>query len=380
MGPGTNTRLVAGCMTGTSIDALDCALVRIEGNGMQMRPELLATLSRDLGPLRQGLRALAEQQPMTAGALATLARDFALLHAHALEDLTADHGLDLVCVHGQTVFHSPPVSWQLMNPWPIVQSLGVPVVFDLRGADIAAGGQGAPITPIADYLMFSQHESLRPFCCVVNLGGFANVTALVTNPVQHNEPVVYGFDICACNQLLNSIARLKLNAEYDSNGESAARGEVQADAATQLASILHESRKKRRSLGTGDEAFDWIHAHAEGMTGNDLAATACEAIARIISLECKDFGPMILAGGGVKNKGLLGALRRNANAAGIPRIHLSDEFGVPIDFREAMEFAILGALCQDGIPITIPRITKVEPPAPLSGSWAFPSRVDKVNT
>ncbi|MBX3389630.1 MAG: anhydro-N-acetylmuramic acid kinase [Phycisphaeraceae bacterium] len=380
MGPRANTRLVAGCMTGTSIDALDCALVRIEGKGMQMRPELVATLSRDLGQLRPALRALAQQQPMTAGAIAALARDFALLHAHALEELTAEHGLDLVCVHGQTVFHTPPVSWQLLNPWPIVRSLGVPVVFDLRGADLAAGGQGAPITPIADYLLFSQSESLRPFCCVVNLGGFANVTALVTNPVQHNEPTVHGFDICACNQLLNSIARLKLNAEYDSNGASAVRGAVQADAAKQLAGILLESRQKRRSLGTGDEAFDWIHAHADGMTGDDLAATACEAIARRIVSECKEFGPMIVAGGGVKNEGLLAALRRSANAAGIPRIHRSDEFGVPIDFREAMEFAILGALCQDGLPITIPRITKVESPAPLSGSWAFPSRVDKVNT
>lgn len=373
MGTRAHVRLVAGCMTGTSIDALDCALVRIEGEGFQIRPELITTLSRDLGPLRQGLRAMAEQEPMTAGAIAVLARDFALLHAHALEDLAADHGLDLVCVHGQTVFHSPPVSWQLMSPWPIVRSLGVPVVFDLRGADLAWDGQGAPITPIADYLLFSRHEELKPFCCVVNLGGFANVTAMVTRaPEPHSQPTIRGFDICACNQLLNLIARSKLKAEFDADGAAAGRGRVDAAASEKLANLLIESQRKRRSLGTGDESFGWIHAHAEGMSGEDLSATACDAIARTIAGACRDFGPMILAGGGVKNRTLLSSLRRHAAMAGSNAV-LSDRFGVPAEFREAMEFAVLGALCQDKVPITVPAVTKVEAPAPLSGSWAFPA-------
>jgi len=364
-------------MTGTSVDALDCALVQIEGHGFQMQASLIATLSRDLGPLRPKLRALAEQKPMSAGEIAGLARDFSLLHARAIEDLTVDHGAHLVCVHGQTVFHAPPVSWQLMNPWPIVQALGVPVVFDLRSADLAAGGQGAPITPLADYLLFARHEKLKPFCCVVNLGGFANVTAMVTRSSEpHPQPTVHGFDICACNQLLNLIARSKLDAEYDKDGAAAARGTVDSDAAQHLADMLLESRRKRRSLGTGDETFDWIHKNAASMSGRDLAATACDAIARTIVSECKDFGPMIVAGGGVKNQTLLASLRRHALPAGNSSVTLSDEFGVPAEFREAMEFAVLGALCQDKVPITIPAVTKVAAPAPLSGSWAYPTQAE----
>lgn len=367
-------RLVAGCMTGTSIDALDCALVRIDGHGLRMRATLLATRSCDLGRLRPALRSFAEQRPMSAGEIAALTHDFAKLHADVLSDLRADHGLDLVCVHGQTVFHAPPVSWQLMNPWPIVRRLGVPVVFDLRAADLASGGQGAPITPLADYLLFSPHERLQPRCCVVNLGGFANATAIGTQASgSASTPTIEGFDICACNQLLNLIARTKLNAEYDEDGDGAGRGKIDAAASEQLASILLESRQKQRSLGTGDESFGWIHSHTERMNGEDMSATACDAIARTIAAQCKDFGPMAVAGGGVKNRTLVESLRRHAASAAGGRVSLSDDFGVPAEYREAMEFAVLGALCQDGVPITVPTVTKVCSPAPLSGSWAYPT-------
>lgn len=369
----SSPRLVAGCMTGTSIDALDCALVRIDGHGFEISASLIATSSRDLGTLRSALRSLAEQKPMNAGEIATIAHELALLHAAALDDLTADHGLDLVCVHGQTVFHAPPVSWQLMNPWPIVHRRGVPVVFDLRSADLAAGGQGAPITPLADYLLFSRHEVLKPVCCVVNLGGFANVTAMVTRDREpHGQPAIHGFDICACNQLLNLIARSKLGAEYDNGGIAAARGRIDAAAAQELAGVLLESRRKRRSLGTGDESFGWVHAHGDRMSGEDLSATACDAIAQTIVSQCKEFGPIVVAGGGVKNQSLLASLRGHAQAHG-SSVLLSDQLGVPAEFREAMEFAVLGALCQDRVPITIPSVTRVGSPAPISGSWAYPT-------
>src|SRR5690349_11659226 len=138
-------RRVVGCMTGTSIDALDASLVEIDGHGLAMRAKPVRNLTRDLGDLAPRLRALAEQQPMTAGQIAAIARDFALLHASAILELLAGEKADLICVHGQTVFHQPPLSWQLMQPAPIAQAVGCPVVYDLRQADLAAGGQGAPI-------------------------------------------------------------------------------------------------------------------------------------------------------------------------------------------------------------------------------------------
>lgn len=133
-------------MTGTSLDSLDVALVEIHGTGLELRADVVRCLTRPLGSLTGPLRALAAQQPATAGRISTLARELATLHVYALHELVGEEPVDLIAVHGQTVFHHPPASWQLINPAPIAQALRTPVVFDLRAADLAAGGQGAPIT------------------------------------------------------------------------------------------------------------------------------------------------------------------------------------------------------------------------------------------
>ena len=171
----SSVELIAGCMTGTSLDGLDAALVRVSGTDLSMRAEVVRAISRPLGRLARPLRRLAEQHPMTAGEVAVLSRDFALLHVKTLRELLGRERPALVSVHGQTVFHAPPVSWQLMNPAPIVEALDVPVVFDLRAADLARGGEGAPITPLADFVFFRSETRTR---MVVNLGGFCNVTLL----------------------------------------------------------------------------------------------------------------------------------------------------------------------------------------------------------
>jgi anhydro-N-acetylmuramic acid kinase len=169
------TRRVVGCMTGTSLDGIDLALVEVTGTGLGMSARFARGLSAPLGPAADSLRALAAQEPMTAGQVARLSLQFAAAHAQALTDLLGGERSDLVCIHGQTVFHAPPASWQLLNPFPIARAASAPVVYDLRQADLAAGGQGAPITPIADFVLFRHAQESR---AVVNLGGFCNVTLL----------------------------------------------------------------------------------------------------------------------------------------------------------------------------------------------------------
>ena len=192
-------RLVFGCMTGTSLDGLDTVLAEIAGRGLRMRVTIRDRRSARLGRLAAPLRALAEQQPCTAGAIARLARDFSLLHARVL----ARFGVtpDLVVVHGQTVFHAPPVSWLLLTPAVIAERLGCAVISDLRAADLAAGGEGAPITPLADLILYGHARERRT---VINLGGFCNLTRLPAG----REPVgIRGGDVCACNQVLDAVAR-----------------------------------------------------------------------------------------------------------------------------------------------------------------------------
>jgi 1,6-anhydro-N-acetylmuramate kinase len=213
-----NARRAIGCMTGTSIDSLDVALVEITGTGLAMTAHFVRGHTVSLGELAPRLRALAEQEPMTAGEIATLSREFALLHVEAVRALMRDEPspADLICVHGQTVYHKPPVSWQLLTPSIIAHEVGVPVVHDLRAADLAKGGQGAPITPIADWVFFGH---LPGPLGIVNLGGFCNVTLLpgadATIAESQELNAIKGMDVCACNQLLDAIARKLLNREYD---------------------------------------------------------------------------------------------------------------------------------------------------------------------
>lgn len=333
-----------------------------------MKASLVRASSQPLGALRAPIRAIAEQKPTNAGEIAKIAMELGVLHADAIKKLLGSDHANLVCVHGQTVFHAPPFSWQLMNPWPIVRAVLVPVVFDLRGADLASGGQGAPITPLADQILLAARAGLERGCCVVNLGGFANATLLTGG--KSNDASVRGFDICVCNQLLDRIARETMGCEFDKDGREAANGHVDARAATELAQLLSHSSGNIRSLGTGDEYFSWLEVQRTRLPAWDLAATACDAIASVIAERCRGSGPMLLAGGGSRNRTLFAAIGRKAAGSGIPSVHLSDEFGLSSEFREAMEFAVLGALCQDRVPITLPGVTGVRGTAPISGAWA----------
>jgi len=360
-------RHVIGCMTGTSIDALDAALVVIRGEGLAMRCEFVRGVSRPFGDLAGELRLLATQERFAARDIARLALALGEHHAAAVKDVMRGASMpraELVVLHGQTVFHAPPLSWQMINPWPVVRAAGCPVVFDLRGADLAAGGQGAPITPLSDWLMFRQTSVST---AVVNLGGFCNLTIL---PRGGRVEDVEGMDVCVCNQLLDAIARERFDAPFDDAGKHALAGSSNAHAEAQLVQHLRESSQARRSLGTGDEHLAWLAEWREKLNGEDLARTATEAIGLVIGDRSRAAGceSVLLAGGGAKNVALENAINRSSGV----RTATLLERGVPGEFREAMAMAALGALCQDRVPITLPKVTGVSSPAPIAGCWAYP--------
>ncbi len=378
-------RWVVGCMTGTSLDGLDAALVRVRGRGLAMRAEFVGGVTRPLGDIGVELRRLADQHAMTAGAIAEVSRRFALLHAEAVQGLTRAYAermsaaggrLALIAVHGQTVFHRPPVSWQMFNPWPLVHAVGAPVVFDLRGADLAAGGQGAPITPLADWVLFRARESRA----IVNLGGFCNVT-LVPAVAEDERAAdgeravdgerasiagVRGFDVCACNHLLDALAKAVMGAPFDDGGRVALSGTVRAEAMADLSAVLSRQAGAGRSLGSGDEAVQWIERWRGRASAADLGATMAGAIAGTIAARVGAVERVLLAGGGAHNGAVVAALR--VRCAGV--VEPIDAAGVPVGFREAMEMGVLGALCADGEAITLPGVTGVAEPAPISGCWA----------
>jgi anhydro-N-acetylmuramic acid kinase len=361
------SRLVIGCMTGTSLDGLDVALVEIEGSGLAMRATPKDYAAFPLGAVGPRLRALASQEPTTAGDLAGLMLDFAQIHVDAITGLLAGIRPDLIGVHGQTVFHKPPRSWQFFQPAPLARAFGCPVVCDFRAADLAAGGQGAPITPIADWVLYrglAQAEDTGRVD-LVNLGGFCNITAL--SPAAGPEGV-RALDVCACNQVLDAAARTVLRAPFDDRGAAAAAGKVHDEALNDLLGVMRAQRAPVRSLGTGDELTDWIARHRHALSANDLMHTACAAVAETVAEALASLpgtpGLVTLAGGGVKNATLVRLL--TSACPGIVRV------APTAASREADAFAVLAALCQDRVPITLPQVTGAHAPAPISGLWCLP--------
>jgi 1,6-anhydro-N-acetylmuramate kinase len=378
------TRLAAGAMTGTSIDGMDLALVRVTGTGLAMRARLAGFRSVGLGDLGPRLRAAAEGSRATAAEFATLASEFGELHARELRALLDGAGVervDLVAAHGQTVFHQPPVSWQLLNAHPIARALRCDVVHDLRGTDLAAGGQGAPLTPLADWILYRAPHARA----VVNLGGFANLTLLPpeSEPSSEHAPVqaIRGRDVCACNQLLDRAARRAIDQPFDRDGATAASASPDADAARDLCASLAPGQVGR-SLGSGDEAFPWIDRHADRLPPAVLLATAAHAVGTIIgqALRGAGAGDVVVAGGGARHRPLVRAI---AAAAGMPVID-SGELGIPAAAREAAGWAVLGTLAQDGVPVALPTITGTPPdahpergPQRVHGSWIHASPLSR---
>ncbi len=352
-------------MTGTSLDGLDAAAVHLDGRGLAMRLlDIPAAVSLEFPTgLAASLRALCDGKPMDALRITRAARELGELHALAARELMTSAGRpDLACAHGQTLAHRPPESWQLLNPWPLALEAACPVVYDLRGADLASGGQGAPLTPIADWVLFRDaHESRA----IVNLGGFCNITHL---PAGGAHDSVRGQDVCACNHILNAASRIALDQPYDDGGATALRGAVIPAVVDALAKRLAGQGGDRRSLGSGDELQDDLVTLREGHSREDFLRSVVAAVAGAIARSAASFSPdrILLAGGSVRNGALVLEIERRLEPAPVVA---TDSLGVSAAHREAAGFAVLGALCADRVPITVPTITGGAAQAPISGAW-----------
>lgn len=373
----SHDRWIVGCMTGTSLDGLDAALVRIAGKGLAMQANYVGMLSEPLGGLGQRLLSLARGEPSPAIAFLRAGRELGQVHAKVVTALCRRHlpkgaAVEFVAAHGQTIWHAPNehLSWQLLDPWPMVRRLKVPVVYDLRQADLISEGQGAPITPIADWVLF-RHATRRRY--VVNLGGICNLTIL---PGGAEAGQVLGQDVAPCNLLLNGLVRrLFENLAIDDRGQIASRGTLDGfvyDALLQRGLVHVEAGKSLGRENLDAAFFDWLlHRKPSRCRSEDVLASAADAIARTIGLAtaAATSGDVILAGGGVHHDFLVDRIGKYV--AGRHRVMTSEELGMPTQAREAAAFAILGALSADGVPIGVQRITGSRG-AGRAGCWVYP--------
>ncbi|RNC81653.1 MAG: hypothetical protein ED559_07650 [Phycisphaera sp.] len=353
-------RMIIGVMTGTSMDAIDASLVRISGAGYKMRINMERFESQPLGSLGNELRELANGALTSASEFARLGLSFGETIAQFLDTGFQPRRADLVVLHGQTIYHKPPLTWQLINPWPVAARLRTPVLYDLRRADLACGGQGAPLTPIADAIMLGADDRGR---AIVNLGGFCNVTLLPALPRDSLDPqLISGMDICPCNHWLDRAAKNYFDIAFDEEGERASKGNVVGG----LREKLHSEWAgiiPRTSLGSDHEGLPYTN----GLVGEDVLATLCDVIGSLIAESTMGSDEILCAGGSTRNSSLMDSIRAHTN---IP-VLTTQEAGVDPLHREAVAMAVLGALSLDGLPIGLESVTGVKQPI-VSGSWCFP--------
>lgn len=362
-------------MTGTSLDGLDASLVEVTGHGLAMTTRLIGTISFGFAGLADVLGSMAEGIPHAPLDYLRAARQLGELHADAVSELCRVYlppgrRLTLVTAHGQTIWHAPNegVSWQLFDAEPVARRLKVPVCYNLRQADLIAGGEGAPITPISDWVMFRHPKRDR---LIVNLGGISNVTHL---PAGGTIERVSGADIGPCNLLIDGVVRrLCPDRHYDADGRIAEQGRIDLEIFGLIEKHPSLRSQTKRSLGREDFTDGWIDGLVDSLRDRlpvaDIVASVVDVVARLIGRSpLAEADEVILAGGGAKNPVLVKQLR---NVMAGRSVILSDELGVPIEARESAGFAVLGALCEDRIPISLPQITGSDCPG-VAGQWVRP--------
>ena len=366
--------LYLGLISGTSTDSIDAALVSF-AHGM---PQLLAAHAHPWPPaLRKQVLALAQGE--TALDLDAFGRlDVALGHcfAEAAQQLLeiSGHHADAVRAigsHGQTLRHRPegehPFTLQLGDPSVIAERCGIDVVADFRRADVAAGGQGAPLLPAVHAMLLGRPGHTR---VVLNLGGIANITVLDA------AGRVLGFDTGPANGLLDAWCLRHRGEAFDRDGAFAASGRVDAALLDALLGDPYFALPPPKSTGREYFHLDWLAAHpqlAAAAHPADVQATLLELTARSVSRAILQYAPdvedVLVCGGGVHNARLMQRLTELL----APRTLCSTQrHGIDPDFLEATAFAWLARQRLLGLPGNLPTVTGARGPRVLGAVYLAP--------
>lgn len=357
---------VIGCMSGTSHDAVDAAVVDLHLVGDEVRARLLGADSVPVpDPLRRRIAAALPPAPTTVEEVCRLDTEIGQLIGEVAAQARDRHGgsADLVVSHGQTVFHwvegrRARGTLQLGSPAWVAERVGVPVVSDLRTRDITRGGQGAPLVSLFDSLFVLPGGRGR---AALNLGGIANLT--VAGPAGS----ALAWDVGPANALVDAVVQAQTDGSesMDVDGARGARGTVDE---TLLADLLTEPYYALPPpKSTGKELFhlDHVRAHLDRpVADDDLVATLVELTAVTVGDAVRAHGveEVIASGGGTRNPLLMSRLDALCSPA---RLRTIDELGVPSQAKEAMAFALMGFLTVHGLAGTVPGATGARAPSVL---------------
>jgi anhydro-N-acetylmuramic acid kinase len=385
--------IVAGVMSGTSADGINVALVRIRRRGFGTRFRVLG--HRQYSYPAAVRRAVLAAMNAHSAKVADLSRlNFLLgeLYADAVRKTQRSlrvQRVDLVGCHGQTIYHQGEpepylgrriaATWQTGEGAVIAARVGAPVVSDFRPADLAAGGLGAPLVPLLDYLVFRHPGRGR---VVQNLGGIANLTAI---PAGARPQDVIAFDTGPGNMVIDAVMERLYGKGFDRDGRVAAQGKVLEGV---LAAVLRQPFFRRPPPKTaGREQFgrefvaDFLRRCGRARK-EDVVATATALTARSIALAVRGFvltaearrrggfEEYVASGGGARNRTLTRMLKKEAAALGL-RVRRPEEFRVPSEAKEAVAFALLAYQTWQRQPGNLPSATGAER-AVVLGKVSYP--------
>lgn len=375
--PSQGAGFFAGIISGTSMDGIDCVVVRLHADKL----ELIASNTAKYPPaLRERLFKVCAAPELSLLELGQLDVAVGQCFAQGINELLAKHQIDASEViaigsHGQTVFHAPqaqyPFSMQIGDPNTIATLTGITTVADFRRRDMSAGGQGAPLAPLFHQYFFYKPDTTR---CILNIGGISNITWL--GLASDDTPT--GFDTGPGNVFMDMWASQWLRQPYDSNGDWAATGRVNT---ALLQALLHEPYFLMGSpKSTGRELFNrqWLDDKLTGFEAvppQDVQRTLLELTARTIadaietsrpSTAHANNGELLVCGGGAHNALLMQQLQSL-----IPSMSVAptDAHGMPADWIEASTFAWLATKTLNREKINTTPLTGAKNPVILGGVY-----------
>lgn len=373
-----NPNLYIGLLSGTSMDAIDCALVDFTAE----KPKLLATHSFLIpNDFRNRCLSITNSGHCHIDEFGSLDVEAGELFAKAVlamlnENNISANGIRAIGSHGQTLRHrpdlSPPFTLQIGDPHIIAERTKITVVADLRKRDMAAGGQGAPLAPGFHQSIFRHPNEDR---VILNIGGISNITIIPHDQTKS----LFGFDTGPGNGLLDAWISSIKNFAYDRNGEFAASGKIIEPLLEDLLNDAYFAATHPKS--TGREYFNlaWLEKYAKKYRENnsnilpeDIQATLLELTTRSITKDILLHAPnasVYVCGGGVKNPILMQSLSKNLQTMiqGTKIIQSTESLGVPPEWVEAMLFAWIAKQTMEGKTSNCPSVTGARHAVPLGG-------------
>jgi anhydro-N-acetylmuramic acid kinase len=358
--------LAIGLMSGTSRDGIDAALIETDGEGLVRPVAFHAQAYRDGFRVQLAeacARAMAMDAPSFEPLIAAVETELTELHVEAVADLLGRSGflaqdIGVIGFHGHTVAHRPERgwTWQIGDGTALAGAFGIPVVGDLRSADVAAGGQGAPLLPV-------YHRALATVLpkpvAILNLGGVANITTI------GSDGALIAFDTGMASGLIDNWMQCEGNATYDADGATAAKGEVDERLLAAMLADPWFALSAPKSIDREAFTIDPVRGLSPADGAATLTAFSAAAVARGLALLPERPARIYVAGGGRHNRTLMAML---AMRCGL-EVRPVDDLGWDGDALEAQGFAYMAVRRLGDLPISFPGTTGA--PGPMTGGMIF---------